>query len=455
MTPPRVVVAGGGITGLVAAFTLREEANRRGMAVDVTVLDAAGEPGGHARTIVDDGFVIERGPNGFLDRGAETMALIGELKLGDRVVEANQEARRRFILNRGTLRQVPESPPALITSDALAWKGKLRLLFEPWAAAPPDNTDETVFAFAERRLGCEAAETFVDTAVAGISAGDSRVLSVRSQFPILKTWEREHGSLLRALLARPKSGAGRPRLLSFDQGLGTLTTTLASHLNGSVREHSWVERIEKTHQRWRVQVADGSTLVADHVVVALPSHAAALVTAGFDDELSAALASIPYAGLSVVALAYRADAVARSLNGYGYLVTRQENLSTLGVLWESSIFPNRAPDGCVLLRAMLGGARRPEVSALDDRAVGDLAAKEVSQVLGVSAVPLRQWIYRWPSAIAQYTVGHDTRTATIRDRAAVHRGLHFCGTAYDGVSFNDAIASGRTTARAIAQELAA
>src|SRR5215203_2335272 len=265
MTPARVIVAGGGITGLAAAFTLREEAASCGLAVELTVLDGADEPGGHARTIVDDGFLIERGPNGFLDRGAETMALVGELQLGDRVVEANPESKRRFILNGGALRQVPESPPALVTSDAISWKGKWRLLREPWAAAPPHGQDETIFAFAERRLGREVAETFVDTAVAGISAGDSRLLSVQSQFPVLKDWEREHGSLLKAVIARQKQGAARPRLLSFDQGLGTLTSRLASQLGGMVREQSWIERVEKVGARWRVHVADGSTTQADHV----------------------------------------------------------------------------------------------------------------------------------------------------------------------------------------------
>ena len=168
-----------------------------------------------------------------------------------------------------------------------------------------------------------------------------------------------------------------------------------------------------------------------------------------------ALASIPYADLSVVALAYPAAAIQRPLDGYGYLVTREEQLSTLGVLWESSIFAHRAPDAVVLLRAMLGGARRPEVSALDDQSIAERAVTEVSTVLGISGSPLRQWIFRWPSAIAQYTVGHDARIESIRRLAAAHLGLHLCGTAYDGVSFNDAIASGRTAARAIAQELAA
>jgi oxygen-dependent protoporphyrinogen oxidase len=242
--------------------------------------------------------------------------------------------------------------------------------------------------------------------------------------------------------------------LSFDRGLGTLTSALASNLNGVVRATAAIERIEKADRGWRVHVAGGVPIDADHVVLALPSHVASRVTAGFDREFSAALSSIPYASISTVALAYRTDAIARPLEGYGYLVTRREDLSTLGVLWESSIFPHRAPEGFVLLRVMLGGARRPEVSAFDDQMVGELAAREAAQILGISGRPFRQWICRWPAAIAQYTVGHDRRIGAVRRLAAAHRGLHVCGTAFDGVSFNDAIAAGRNTGRAVALELA-
>jgi oxygen-dependent protoporphyrinogen oxidase len=451
MTRPRVVVAGAGITGLAAAFSLRREAASRGRGIDLAVLDQGDAPGGHARTIAEDGFLVERGPNGFLDRSTDTMALIYELDLRSRLVEANPAARRRFILHRGALHQVPESPPALITSKALGWRAKLRLLGEPWAEAPPADRDETVFEFAERRFGVEAAERFVDTAVAGISAGDSRALSLRSQFPVLKEWEREHGSLLKAMLRRKSSG--RARLLSFDRGLGVLTTTLADRLNGAIRTGVGIEKLERSPSGWQLQLTSGATLVADHVVCALPSHAAARVM-GFDRELAASLASIPYAGMSVVALAYRASAIERPLDGYGYLVTRREELATLGVLCESTIFPNRAPEGTVLLRVMLGGASRPEISALDDASVAALAAHEVSSVLGIVARPLRQWVCRWPSAIAQYTVGHDARKAAIRRLVSAHPGLHVCGTAYDGVSFNDGIASARRTAAEVAEAVA-
>ncbi|HWI19250.1 MAG TPA: protoporphyrinogen oxidase, partial [Vicinamibacterales bacterium] len=404
-----------------------------------------------ARTISDGGYLIEQGPNGFLDRGTDAMSLVDELKLRPRLIEANPAARRRF----RDLRELPslqnESPPALMASNALGWRAKLRLLGEPWAAAPPVDRDETVFEFAERRLGREAAETFVDTAVAGISAGDSRALSVRSQFPVLTGWEREHGSLLKAMLKR-KSG-GRPRLVSFDGGMGTLTTALADRLNGAIRAGTCIERLEKSGAGWQLHLSSGSTLLADHVVCALPAHAAARVTSGFDRALAEPLAAIPYAGLSVVALAYRTSTMAKPLDGYGYLVKRSEGLSTLGVLCESAIFPNRAPDGLVLLRVMLGGTRTPGVNAMDDATVASLAVRELSGVLGVTGPPVRQWVCRWPSAIAQYTVGHESRMAEIRRRAAAYRGLHLCGTALDGVSFSDAIASARRAAAQVAEAL--
>ena len=455
MNPVRIAVAGGGISGLVAGHTLQQEASRRGLPIELSVLESSVQAGGHASSVTGDGWVVERGPNGFLDRGEETMALIDELQLRSSLVEADPASRRRFILQGGRLCRVPESPPALITTDALGWRGKWRLIREPWAAAPPADTDETVFEFAERRLGREAAETFVDTAVAGISAGDSRKLSVRSQFPVLKEWETAHGSLLKAVLARRKTGGGRARLMSLQRGMGAITTALSERLNGALRVQSPVVRIEKCGAGWRLATSTGSSLEVDRVVCALPSHVASAATAGVDSELAAALASIPYASISVVALGYPRSAIARPLDGYGYLVTRQEGHSTLGVLWESSIFPGRAPADHVLLRIMLGGARHPQVRELDDKSVAGLAMSEASAVLGISGDPVRQWVFRWPSAIAQYTVGHDGRTAAIRRALGAHRGLHVCGTAYDGVSFNDAVASARRTARQVIEELAA
>ncbi len=453
MTTPRVIVAGGGIAGLTLAFTLEAEAARQGAAVDVLLIESAAEAGGHARTIDDGDWLIETGPNGFLDREPDTMALVEELGLTGDLVAANPAARRRFIYRHGALAQVPDSPPALLTSTALSWRGKLRLLMEPWAASAPPHADETIFEFAERRLGREVAEALVDTAVSGISAGDSRELSVRSQFPVLVEWERAHGNLFRALLARRKAAAGRARLVSFARGLGTLTRTLAGRMAPRIKTGRAITNLTRAAGCWHVRLSDGTTIAADRVVFTTPAHRTAAIVRELDRELADELASIPYAGLAVVALRYAAASLPRPLDGYGCLVARSEQLATLGVLWESSIFPARAPQGMALLRVFLGGARRPDVAGLDDSALLSVARAELLRIMGIASRPLRHDIVRWPAAIAQYTVGHDDRVRTIRARLAAHPGLDLCGTACDGVSFNQAIAAARRSARSIALQL--
>lgn len=453
MTATRVVVVGGGVTGLTFASTLIDELAGRGINSDIRLIESAPEAGGHARTLVDDGWLVESGPNGFLDSEPEALSLVDQLGLTSRLIESSAAARHRFIVRKRQLLQVPSSPGSFLTSNSLSFCGKLRLLGEPWAPGPPKNVDETVFAFAERRIGREAAETFVDTVVSGISGGDSRALSLRSQFPVLHEWEEAHGSLVKAAFARRKKSGGRTRLLTFDRGLGVLTSALAERLGSRAVAGVAVGAIEREGSEWRVSLSNGTSLGAERVVFATPSHVTGRVLGSTDDALAAALSSIPYAGLAVIAMGFRNEDVSRSLDGYGYLVPRSEQLATLGVLWESSIFPGRAPSGRALLRVVLGGASRPDVPALDEEAIAALARSELKAVMGVSAEPERQWIFRWPKAIAQYTVGHSERVQAISTALAAHPGLGVCGTAYDGVSFTSAVASARRSARQLADRL--
>jgi oxygen-dependent protoporphyrinogen oxidase len=438
---PRVVVVGAGISGLSAAFTLQEAAHRRRAPLDLTVLEGAPEAGGHARTRLVDGFLVEAGPNGFLDKSPEARVLVDSLGLAARLVEARSEARKRFVLRHGRLCPVPDSPASLLTSPVLSLPGRLRLLCEPFVGST-SRDNETVYDFARRRIGAEAAEALVDTAVAGISAGDSHQLSVAAQFPLMLAMERDHGSLVRAMFARRRSGIGPPRLVAFDAGMRTLTGELASRLGDSVRLSTRVQAIGRVGGEWRVQVEGRDAIRADHVLVAAPARTAAPMLHAFDASLSAALDAIPYAGLAVVSLGYRTADVARLLDGYGYLVARSEGLTTLGVLWESSIFPARAPEHAVLLRVMLGGSRRPEVVEWTDSERARVARSELASVMGITAEPVHQSVTTWPQAIAQYTVGHLERRAAIASHVERHPGLAVCGTAYDGVSFTDAIASG-------------
>lgn len=454
MNTPRIVIVGGGITGLACAHRLVADLARARVEAEVILVDQGQAPGGHATTVREDGYVVEAGPNGFLDREPATRELVNELGLGTTLVEARQVAKRRFIVRNRRLCPVPDSPKALLSCRALGVGGTLRLLCEPFARRAPAGVDETIFDFAQRRIGREAAEMLVDAAVAGISAGDSRALSVRSQFPLMTEMERDHGSLIRAMVARRRNGVAAPRLMSFDGGLATLTDALVAGLGSRIVRGVQVRSVERHDAGWQVRLSSGEALAADHVVFACAARATAPILSAVDASLASALREVPYSGVQVVALAYRLADVPHPLDGYGYLVTRGEQLSTLGVVWESSLFPGRAPAGMALLRVFMGGARRPDAVALDTPDVTWLARQELRAVMGIDGSPERSWVFRWPEAIAQYTVGHDARIATIRRLVGAHPGMHVCGTSYDGVAFNQAIASGRATARTVASAVA-
>lgn len=452
MTGHRVVVIGGGISGLTVAFSLRQAADAAGLDLDLTVLDAD-RAGGHAHTITDSGFIVEAGPNGFLDREAETMNLVRALGLESRIVVARPEAKRRFIVRGGRLRQVPDSPPSLLRSDAISLRGKLRLLREPFASAAEADVDESVYDFAVRRIGPEAALMLVDAAVAGISAGDSRQLSVRSQFPLMVEMEREHGSLIRAMIARRRSGKQPAELKSFDGGMATMVNALAARLGQSLRPHARVQSVLRIGREWRIVLENGERIDADRLILATPARASASIVRSFDSELSAALEAIPFSSVALAAFAYRASDIPRALDGYGYLVTRPENLATLGVVWESSLFPGRAPEGSALLRVVLGGARRPEIAALEPGEIAAIARDELRKVMEITAEPARTWCFRWPQAIAQYTIGHSDRMEAIRNRVSRYDTFEFCGTSFDGISFNQAVAAGMKLGRTLASTL--
>ena len=445
MTPARVAIVGAGITGLALAHRLSARARAEGRALTLAVFDAGTTPGGHARTTHEHGYLVEAGPNGFLDRSPGPLEMAKELGLESELIEASVAAKRRYIVRGGRLRRVPDSPATFLTSDALSPLGKARLLFEPWASGPPAH-EETVHEFSTRRIGPEAADMLVDAAVSGISAGDSRVLSLPAAFPLMAEMEQAHGSLIKAMFARRKQGQGPARLLTLRGGMGDLAHAAARALGPDLHLGIPVTGLARTDTGWRLALGDGTGWQADEVLLALPATGAARVTSGLDHALSTGLAATPFSNVAVVALAFRDSDLPRPLDGYGYLVTRGEGMATLGVVWESTLFAGRAPAGHVLVRAILGGPRRPDVAEQTPEAATELARREFAQIMGVNAEPAHAWTFRWPMAIAQYTRGHGARREQARAALAAHPGLALVGTSYDGVSFGSAIDAGRAEA---------
>jgi oxygen-dependent protoporphyrinogen oxidase len=445
MTSPHVIIVGAGISGLTTAFHLQ----RAGTGIEVTLLEQCARVGGAAWTERRDGYQVELGPNGFLDTKPTTVQLCRDLGLGERLVAASEAAgKNRYLFLDGRLRALPASPFGFLRSDLLSWRGKLNFLMERFRGPRRDGQDESVDAFARRRAGAEAAEVFADGLVTGIHAGDPALLSVGAAFPRLAALERQYGSILKGVAAAAKlrrkeaAARGEPvekpgRMWSFREGLRLLVESLRDSLAQPPVLGAGVRRVERDGNRWLVRGDGEEHWTADAVLLACPAHQQAVILADLDGELAERIGGIAYNRVAVVALGYRKEDVPMSLDGFGYIAPQRTRRDLLGVQWCSSIFPERAPSGDVLLRALCGGWHRAEVVGWDDERLLAAVREEMRLALGITAAPRFHHIQRWEQAIPQYHLGHQARVAWIEERLERHPGLFVGGNAYHGVALND------------------
>lgn len=459
----KAIIIGGGISGLSTAWLLRSKALAAGKELEITLLEKEQRLGGKIWSIKSDGYTCEWGPNGFLDSKPQTLELCRAIGVEQNLHRSNDNARKRFIFSGGELHRLPEGGPSFLKSRLISWPGKLRLALEPtpFIAAAPRGTDETLADFGRRRLGQEALDKLIAPMVSGIFAGDPETMSLVSCFPRIAELEREYGGLIRAmiLLAKKKkkdiaegkvvSSAAGPGgvLTSFREGIQYLADALADSLGGIVKPGIAVTAIEKGESvRYRVKCSDGSEQEADLVIVASPAFAAAEMLAGLDGAVSGVLRQIPYASMTVICFGYERDRIAHPLDGFGYLIPKKEGRSTLGTLWDSSMFENRAPDGKVLLRSMMGGACFPEYVKLSDDEVTARVKKDLKATMNIDAEPSFIRIFRHPQAIPQYTVGHGQRLEALEERLKSHPGLILTGNSYRGIGLNDCVAAAQRAA---------
>ncbi len=438
----RIIIVGGGISGLSLAYLLQKQ----DPSLDLVVLEAGERLGGKIWTDRADGFLCEGGVNGFLNNKPRTLELAADLALSP--VRSNDAARKRFIFSGGKLHPLPESPAAFFKSDLLSVGGRLRIVYELFAPGP-GKADESLAEFGRRRLGREAFEKLIDPMASGIYAGDPEALSLKSCFPRINQLETEYGSLIRALVklqikakreGRSGPGPGPGGVLtSFYGGMETFIIALKESLGERVRSRSKVVSLAKSGGRYRVYLEDGSSMESDCVVLASPAHAASEILMDFDHALSRSLSEIPYPPVSVVCLGYKKEKIGHGLDGFGFLVPFREKRKILGTLWDSSIFPNRAPEGYVLLRSMLGGARSSQVAMQDDKKLIDIVVAELADIMGIRVQPDFARVYVHEKAIPQYTTGHQGRLETLERLLGRYTGLFLAGNSYRGISVNDCI----------------
>jgi oxygen-dependent protoporphyrinogen oxidase len=437
----RIVIIGGGISGLTVAYALLNSSyfSLPTSHLEIMVLEAESRPGGKIWTDKVNGFLCEKGPNGFLDNKPKTLELCENL--GIKPLRSNENAKKRYIFSNERLNLLPESMKDFMKSSILSLPGKFRIVYE--LIAPKGPEEETIAQFVIRRLGREALEKLIDPMVSGVFAGDPYKLSIKSCFPRIKELEHEYGSLIRAMIrlqkAKKKVGpAPGGTLTSFEGGIQTLTDALAKKLSGKLQLGVSVKGLERRGNLYQLQTSEG-IIEADIVVLATPAYVSSEILRNFDKELSKILLDIPYPPISVVCFGYRRQKVENPLRGFGFLVPHKERRKILGTLWDSSIFPHRSPEGYVLLRTMVGGAQSSEIAMLDDERLIDTVMDELSLILGIKTDPDMVRIYRWERAIPQYVTGHGKKLEFIAERLKSHPNLYITGNAYKGIGINDCV----------------
>ncbi|WP_455385677.1 protoporphyrinogen oxidase [Acidihalobacter prosperus] len=441
-----ILIVGAGITGLTLAWALRERGHR------VRLLEARPEAGGNIRSLHADRYLVDLGPNSLLDRGGEGLArLIDALGLEERVTVANPAASRRYVCRNGKVQALPAGPGGFVRTPLFSLGAKLRLLTEPWRGRA--ERDESVADFVRRRLGPEFLDWAVDPFVSGVYAGDAEKLSVRAATARIYALEAEAGSLIRGAVRRARQGraAGptpRGRLIGFRDGLHELTDALAAKLDGDLLVGTPVNGVRRLAGNWVADTAQGA-VEAERLVLAVPAHAAADLLEPFKRELAGDLRGISYPGVVNVALGFPRQAVAHALDGFGLLIPSREGCETLGVLFSSTLFPNRAPAEHVLLTAFVGGARNPEAPARDDASLIAGVVEELTPLLGLTGAPDFARVTRWPRAIPQYNLGHLERLERIDAALEELPGLTLAGNWRGGIAVGDCI----NNALALAEQL--
>lgn len=455
MRAKRIVIVGGGISGLATAHRLVELGINP---AEFTLLEASARLGGTIHTEHRDGFLLERGPDSFISEKPEGLALAKRLGLESRLIQTNEQHRRSFIVRNGRLRAVPEGFQLLapsriwpfISTDIFSVGGKLRMAADLVLPRRNGQNDESLASFVRRRLGREALERMAQPMVGGIYTADPETLSLRATLPRFLDMERNHRSVILAMLRQgPKRGTSGARyslFLSFDKGMQVLVDAL-KNLVPDVRLNTRVEAIQKLNDGWTIRTNTGESLEVDALCLAVPAHVAAELLANINQRLATQLNAIKYASTATISFAYPRSAIRHPLNGFGFVVPFIEKRSLIACTFSSVKFNHRAPDDHVLLRAFAGGALQPEIFASPD--LETRVEAELRELLNIDRKPLFTQVAKWERSMPQYEVGHLDRIEAIENEVRGLPGLALAGNSYRGAGIPDCIRSGAAAAEQI------
>ncbi len=456
-----IAIVGGGISGLSTAYFLEKEARAAGRPLQTIIIEREAQLGGKIATTQRNGFVFEGGPESFVTRKPEAWELCRELGLQDRLV-GTAGSGKNYVLHNGRPRIVPTNPITFATSPLLSGKGKLRILKEPFVPPRADNGDESLGAFLRRRIGDEAVDNLAKPAISAIYLGDVDQMSVQVSFDRFAQLERENGSLVKGMFALMKQkkaerkASGQPRqkkppFATLRGGLMELVEALAEQIEGEILTDTAVTALHYK-QQYELVLADGRTLTADAVILAIPTYAMADLLAEHDARIAGQLGSVIYTPVTTVNVAFNRQDVPDPFDGFGVVIPESEASQLLAVEGMSVKFPHRAPDDQFVLRAFVGGQSRTDLVDLPDDELIALVRQELAAIFGIEAEPTAVHITRWQPANPQPAVGHLALITEIEERlqTSLPR-LYLTGAGMRGQGIPDCIRQSQALAEQVWQ----
>ncbi|MFH1288520.1 MAG: protoporphyrinogen oxidase [bacterium] len=474
----KIVIIGGGISGLSTAYYLKKFLAAKELPVEITIIEKSENLGGQIVTIRKDGFTFETGPDCFISEKPWALRLCKEIGLENDFACTKEENKKTFILNKGRLDEMPEGFMMMVPtriepflkSPLISFEGKIRMCMDLIIPRKKDNNDESLGSFVRRRLGEEVLDKIAEPLVAGIHAGNPETMSLKNTFPRFLEMEQKYGSVIKGMLAgmenkNPpispfkkgglKGDLKKTFFMSLKDGLAELTDKLQELLRPDIKiiTNNKVLSISQSECLYDIETENALIKDVDIVIVTTPAYIAGHLVKNFDDELSSVLLDFPYASSATVSIGFKRSEVAHPLQGFGFLVPSAEHRKIMATTWTSSKWPYRAPEDCVLLRCFLGGAMNEKMACLPENEIIKTTLDEWKEIMGISAKPVIQKAHCWIKCMPQYVMGHEKTVEKIDKLASRHPGLIINGNYLRGVGIPDCIHNSELIAQKIAEFL--
>ena len=459
----KIIIIGGGIAGLAAAFRIQREI-KEGANLECILLEGSNHFGGKISTEKLDGFIIERGPDSFISQKPAAIQLCKQLGLEDRLTGTNPGAPSTFVYTGGKLVTMPDGLSLMIPTKFLPFAltplfslpGKIRMAFDLLIPKKQDNGDESLASFVRRRMGEEALNKMAEPMLAGIYASDPEKMSITSTFPMFVETEKKYRSLILGMLARKKAmlmnAVKRPSsayslFMTLKDGLGEMVdAVIKKSPDIQFKSGTKVVGIERNKEKWHLKLDDGSENQVDAVIVATPGTVTAKLLQNITPDSAELLNSIHYVSTATVTLGYKREGFSHSLDGFGFVVPKAEGCSILACTWTSSKFPHRAPKDYVMLRCYVGGALQEEIAEKDTETLETLVRKDLQQIMGITETPVFCKVFKNNKSNVQYHVNHSQKIDSIMEDLKNYPGLFLAGSAYRGIGIPDCIQNGNLAA---------